>query len=73
MVELIIAISMWCGAIGSTSTEVRECRKALFSCVRKGVMCSSCWSVNIPTYAYDSALGRCIDESLTSKKVESGE
>ena len=67
MAEIIIAISMWCGAIGSTSTvntEVKECRKALFSCVRKNVTCPSCWSINIPAYAYDSALGRCIEESL---------
>jgi len=60
MAEIIIAISIWCGV----STEVKECRKEIFECVRKNVTCSSCWSVNIPDYVYDSALGRCIEESL---------
>lgn len=67
MVEIIIAISMWCGAIGSTSTvntEVKECRKTLFKCVRQKVTCSACWSIAIPSQVYDSALSACIEESL---------
>ena len=67
MAEIIIAISMWCGAIGSTSTvntEVKECRKVLFKCVRQKATCPSCWSIAVSDPIYDLALALCIEKSL---------
>lgn len=67
MAEIIIAIAMWCGALGSTApvhSEIKECRKVLFKCVRQKVTCSSCWSVVVLAPIYDSALAVCIEESL---------
>jgi len=68
MAEIIMAISLWCGAVGYSTPildkETKECAKALFKCVRKNVTCSSCWSISVPVPVYDSALGRCIEESL---------
>jgi len=66
MAEIIIAISMWCGTIGNTTSimdkEMKECRKVIFKCVRHKVTCSSCWSIMIPSSVYDSALSLCIEE-----------
>ena len=65
MAEIIMAISLWCGVVRSSTPildkETKECKKALFKCVRKNVTCSSCWRIPVPAPVYDSALGRCIE------------
>ena len=65
MVEIIIAISLWCGAVGTTPPkEVRECQKTMYKCIKQKTTCSSCWSISIPVQIYDAVLSACIEDSL---------